>query len=76
MSIPLNHLGMAELARMIRAGEVTAEAVMQSCLERIEHRESEVGAFVCIDQDGAMQTAHRVDQSESKGLSWMLTVTD
>lgn len=64
----LNRMGFAQMAREIRDGRVTAEAIMQSCLERIEQRESEVGAFICYDADAALAAACLADQTEPKGL--------
>jgi len=67
MSQPLNQLGMAEMARRIRAGSTTAEAIMQACVERIEQRESDVGAFTHYDADVALHAARLADQIEPKG---------
>jgi Asp-tRNA(Asn)/Glu-tRNA(Gln) amidotransferase A subunit family amidase len=68
MIVKLNRMGFAQMAREIRDGRVTAEAIMQSCLERIEQRESEVGAFICYDADAALAAACLADQTEPKGL--------
>jgi Asp-tRNA(Asn)/Glu-tRNA(Gln) amidotransferase A subunit family amidase len=62
-----NELGMADLARRISAGEITAEAAMQSCLERIDLREAEVGAFIHLDQAAALEAARAADNAEIKG---------
>lgn len=39
-----NELGAAEAARAIRDKKLSAEALVQSCLDRIAQRESVVGA--------------------------------
>jgi Asp-tRNA(Asn)/Glu-tRNA(Gln) amidotransferase A subunit family amidase len=62
-----NELGMADLARRISAGEITAEAAMQSCLDRIDLREAEVGAFIHLDQAAALEAARAADNAEIKG---------
>jgi Asp-tRNA(Asn)/Glu-tRNA(Gln) amidotransferase A subunit family amidase len=67
MTRALNQLGMAEMARRISSGEVSAEALMQSCLGRIAEREAEIGAFIDIDADAALQAARSADQSEPRG---------
>jgi Asp-tRNA(Asn)/Glu-tRNA(Gln) amidotransferase A subunit family amidase len=67
MTKALNQMGFAEMAREIRDGKVSAEAIMQSCLERIEQREAEVGAFICYDADSALAAARLADQTEPKG---------
>ena len=67
MTSPLNQLGMAQMARAIRAGQASAEAIMSACLDRIEVRESEVGAFVHYDADAALAAARLADQSDVSG---------
>ncbi len=67
MAQELNQMGFAQMARLIRDGRATAEAVMQACIERIELREHEVVAFTCYDADAALAAARLADQSESKG---------
>jgi amidase len=62
-----NQIGFAQMARQIREGSVTAQAIMQSCLLRIEQREAEVGAFICYDADAALASARLADQTEPKG---------
>lgn len=68
MSRPLNQLGMAEIARRIRAGNTTAEEIMQACIGRIEQREPDVGAFTHYDADAALQAARLADKTEPEGL--------
>ena len=34
-----HHLSAVEIARLVEGGELTAEAVVQSCLDRIKDRE-------------------------------------
>lgn len=67
MTLALNQLGLAEMARRIALGEVSAEAIMQSCLQRIAEREAEVGAFVSIDPEAALQAARAADRVEASG---------
>jgi amidase len=67
VTLALNQLGMAEMARRIASGEVSAEAVMQSCLQRIAEREAEVGAFISIDEDAALRAACAADKVAAGG---------
>ena len=67
MTLALNQLGMAEMARRISSGEANAEAIMQSCLQRISEREAEVGAFISIDPDTALRAARAADQVNAVG---------
>ena len=48
---------LADLARAIEAGELTPAQAVELCAEAIAERESEVGAFVTLDLDGARKAA-------------------
>lgn len=52
------------LARLIEGGELTAEAVVQSCLDRIREREPVVRAWTHVAADAALASARR---REGKG---------
>lgn len=67
MPLPLNQLGMAQMARSIREGHASAEAIMHACLERIAAREAEVGAFTHYDADAALAAARLADQLKPAG---------
>jgi amidase len=67
MAQKLNELSFAQMALQIRTGLVTSEAIMLACIDRIEQREAEVGAFVCFDANAALASARLADQSEAKG---------
>jgi Asp-tRNA(Asn)/Glu-tRNA(Gln) amidotransferase A subunit family amidase len=66
MAQKLNELSFAQMALQIRTGLVTSEAIMLACIDRIEQREAEVGAFVCFDANAALASARLADQSEAK----------
>ncbi|MFT5503740.1 MAG: Asp-tRNA(Asn)/Glu-tRNA(Gln) amidotransferase A subunit family amidase [Gammaproteobacteria bacterium] len=67
MKTKLNELGMAELARKISTREISAEAVMTDCLDRVQQREIDVGAFNDIDEEAALESARRADRKEITG---------
>src|SRR6266516_2840641 len=56
------------LARLIEGGELSAEAVMSSCLERISEREPVVRAWVHLDPEQALAAARDCDRSGKKGV--------
>ena len=56
-------LSAAALARSIDNGELTAEAVMRSCLDRIAEREPVVRAWAHLDHDAALAAARACDKS-------------
>jgi len=62
-----NELGAAEAARMIAEGRLTAEALVRSCLERIDAREREVHAWVAFDPDLAIAEARARDRAGTRG---------
>jgi Asp-tRNA(Asn)/Glu-tRNA(Gln) amidotransferase A subunit family amidase len=72
---PLKENHMADLFRLsasaaaaqIREGKLTSEALVRSCLERIDSRESQVKAWVHLDRDFALAQARECDKSASRG---------
>ena len=51
-----------EASRLIAAGDLTSEALVSSCLERISARESQVQAWAWIDEDKALEEAKERDR--------------
>lgn len=60
-------LTIVQAAREMRAGELTAEALVLSCLERIETREPEIQAWVYVDREHALRTAREMDEDAKEG---------
>ena len=56
-----NLYSITEASAMLRDGSLTARELMQSCLDRIALRESEVKAWVMIDHDAALNNADHAD---------------
>jgi Asp-tRNA(Asn)/Glu-tRNA(Gln) amidotransferase A subunit family amidase len=56
-----------EAAHAIRSGEITSEALVRTCLERIAQREPDVQAWAHIDPDLAMAEAHAADALQASG---------
>ena len=46
----------------------TAEAKVCECLERIDERDAEIGAWEVVDREGALRQAKTRDQSADRGL--------
>jgi Asp-tRNA(Asn)/Glu-tRNA(Gln) amidotransferase A subunit family amidase len=63
-----NELGLAEAARAIREGSLTCVGLLEACLERIDARDKLIAAWECIDPDGAMAEARRLDKMKPDGL--------
>jgi amidase len=60
-------LGAREAARKVESGELTAEGLMRSALERIAEREAEVRAWRHLDPEQALATARALDAGGHKG---------
>jgi len=60
-------LTVSEAASEIAAGNLSAEDLVESCLERIDTLEDKIQAWVLVDREGALETAHRLDDELSQG---------
>ncbi len=63
----LNALTAVEAAAKIGRGEITCEALMQACLDRIMAREPDVKAFAYIDPARALEQARAADRAGMEG---------
>ncbi len=68
MSRLLHTLTAVEAVARISDGSITCEALVRSCLERIEEREADVGAWTYLDRDGAVAAARTLDRGTGAGL--------
>jgi len=64
----LNRLSASDAARKLAAREITAEALLRDCLERIDERESVVHAWTHVARDAALERARSLDAGGSTGL--------
>ncbi len=67
ISSDLSSSTIADLVPRLRSRQVSAEAVVQACLARVEARESEVKAWAFIDAELALRQARNLDQSIVRG---------
>src|SRR5262245_32498082 len=63
-----HRLSATTLVRLVEAGELTAEAVVASCLERIAEREPMVRAWSHLATEAALQQARERDRTGRKSL--------
>jgi amidase len=63
----LHALSATEAAQRIAAGSLSAEKLTRALLDRIELRESTVGAFEHLDPEQALATARAVDRGDARG---------
>jgi Asp-tRNA(Asn)/Glu-tRNA(Gln) amidotransferase A subunit family amidase len=62
-----HRLSAATLARLIEGGELTAETVVRSCLDRIRERDPVVRAWAHLDPEQALQSARQSDRDGKRG---------
>jgi aspartyl-tRNA(Asn)/glutamyl-tRNA(Gln) amidotransferase subunit A len=60
-------LSVADTAKKVAAGELTAARVVDDLLERIGTVDREVGAYLTVDADGARAAAKQIDQQRAAG---------
>ena len=63
----LYELTVAEAMSRMAAGDITSEALTRSCLDRIDQVDGEVGAFITLDRDGALEQAKTADRERKQG---------
>ncbi|MGI9384194.1 MAG: amidase [Methyloligellaceae bacterium] len=63
----LTALTAADAARRIAEGEITSEALVTACLERIAQTEETVGAWAHLDAELALAQARQADQWRRQG---------
>jgi Asp-tRNA(Asn)/Glu-tRNA(Gln) amidotransferase A subunit family amidase len=68
MSHRLHQLSAAEAARRIARGELTSEALVKACLERISAREDTVRAWAFLDAGLALEQARALDRASPRSL--------
>jgi amidase len=61
-------LSASEAVARMAAGELSAETLVRSCLERIDARDAQVHAWAHLDRDAALVQARRADSSPRTGL--------
>jgi Asp-tRNA(Asn)/Glu-tRNA(Gln) amidotransferase A subunit family amidase len=65
--VDLNKVGIAALAHRIAIGEITSEAAVRACLQRIEAREPTVHAWAYLDPALALDQARNCDRAGVRG---------
>lgn len=68
MKKPANQLTATEAVTLISEGKLTAEKLVRACIERIDAREKDVGAWTYFNEAQAIEQARARDQNPSRGL--------
>ena len=55
------------LQNQMRAGDLSAQSVLQGCLDRIQAHNSSLNALIHLDAEDAMQQAVQIDQAIQRG---------
>ncbi len=66
MSAPQHELGVAELGRLLASGEVSSVEVTTHLLARVSTH-GQLGAFLCVDEEGALDQARAADARRAAG---------
>jgi aspartyl-tRNA(Asn)/glutamyl-tRNA(Gln) amidotransferase subunit A len=56
-----------DLLRALERGEVRAEELTTACLQIIQQHDKRIGAFLLLDEEGALKQARAVDARRAKG---------
>lgn len=57
----------SDLVSQLARGELTSVALTERCLSAIAARDQQIGAFLHVDRDGALEQAARIDGRRSRG---------
>lgn len=60
-------MGLADAARAVAQGKVTAQALTEACLARITDWQPRVNAFLKLEADAALKAAKAVDRAQKRG---------
>src|SRR4051812_1801895 len=63
-----HRLSAVALARQIDSGELTAETIVRSCLDRIPDRDPVVRAWAWLDPEQALEAARECDRGSGRGV--------
>ncbi len=63
-----NHLSLVDAAEAVATRQVTAVALLESCLAAIDAHEAVVNATIWVDRDGAMAAAEAADRAVADGM--------
>lgn len=63
----LHRLSLEEISARIRSGDVSAEETVRACLERIERLDPQLGAFITVTGEAALDAARAADRATEKG---------
>jgi len=63
----LTSLSLAEIRSLVAAKELKAEEVVRVFLERIEHSEPAIAAFLSVEGEKALDQARAIDRKKDKG---------
>ena len=59
-----NEFTATEVVKKIKTGQVTAEAVMRDCLDRVAEREATIKAWAYLNPEQALKAAIEIDRGE------------
>jgi len=60
--------GVRAIAAAVRSGEATAVSVVEEAFRRIQNEETRLHCFNHLTADGALEAAHRIDESVAAGI--------
>ena len=61
----LNEITATEVVKKIKTEQVTAEAVMRDCLDRIAEREATIKAWAYLNREQALKAAVEIDREKN-----------
>lgn len=63
----INTLTVSRAGKMLQSGECSSEELVSCLLRVIEERDQEIGAYLHVDEAGAMERARAIDRDRARG---------
>lgn len=63
----IHALSLSDVTRRVKSGELSAERVAEAMLARVADKDPALGAYVSVDRERVLRTAHRLDARRTAG---------
>ena len=66
---PLNELTLSRQLELLSARQISSKELVSAYLDQIDRLDAEIGAWITVDRQGALEQASRIDDRRMRGDS-------